>query len=52
MATAVMRYLSSNQPFIGRIRKASATPLYKTGMLSGIIENADYNTTVYLVDDE
>jgi len=52
LATATMRYKTNPQPFTGRARKASATPLYKQGVLSGTIENADYNTTVYLVYDE
>lgn len=51
-ATAVMRYKTLDQPFTGWARKSSGTPLYKTGILSGTVANADYSTTVYLVDDE
>jgi len=49
---AVMRYLSLDQPFTGKLRKSSGSPLYKEGMISGTIENADFEATVYLVDDE
>ena len=52
VATSIMRYKTLDQPFTGRVRKTSATPLYKQGILSGSVENADYNTTVYLVYDE
>ena len=52
VATAVMRYKALDQPFTGIARRSSSTPLYKQGILSGTIENADYSTTVYLVDDE
>ena len=49
--TSIMRYKTLDQPFTGRVRKSSGTPLYRQGLLSGTIENADYSTTVYLVDD-
>lgn len=50
--TAVMRYISVDQPFTGRVRRSSSTPLYKQGIVSGTVQNADFSTTVYLVDDE
>jgi len=50
--TDTMRYRSLDQPFVGRVRKSSGTPLYKQAIFSGTIENSDYNTTVYLVNDE
>jgi len=52
VASSVMRYKTSDQPFTGVVRRSSTTPLYRQGILSGTVENADYSTTVYLVDDE
>jgi len=47
-----MRYLTLDQPFTGKVRKSSASPYYKTAPLSGIVENMDFATTVYMSADE
>lgn len=47
------RVYSSSQPVIGWARKSSGTPFYKTGPLSGAVDNSDgYNNTAVLTADE
>lgn len=42
----------SSQPVTGRVRKSTATPLYKTSQIAGTITAGGLNTTVFLVRDE
>jgi len=43
---------TSNQPVIGRVRKGTNTPYYKTSALSGTITSAGFEAAVFLVEDE
>lgn len=43
---------SADQPVVGRARKASASPRYKTGQISGTITSAGFDVTVFLVPDD
>lgn len=43
---------TSDQPVTGRVRKGSASPLYKTAPLTGTITSAGLSLTVFMVDDE
>ena len=40
------------QPVLGRVRKGTATPLYKTSPISGTIIDTGFNVLVFLVKDE
>jgi len=51
IATSTFQY-TSNQPIIGRVRKASGTDLFKTGTLSGPITNIGLTQTILLIPDE
>ena len=47
------RSFSSNQPIIGKVRKATSGTLYKTGVVSGTISNTTgFSATVQLIRDE
>lgn len=47
------RVYSSDQPITGRVRKSSASPYYKTGVISGIIDTVSgFAVTVMLISDE
>lgn len=47
------RSLSSNQPIIGRVRKASSSPYYQQGSIAGTVTTANgFSTTVQLIRDE
>lgn len=47
------RVYSSDQPVTGWARKSSSSPYYKTGPLSGSVDNSDgYNNTAVLILDE
>jgi hypothetical protein len=41
-----------DQDIIGRVRKATSTPLYKTGDISGTITATGFAVTVYMIEDE
>lgn len=41
-----------SQPITGRVRKSTASPLYKTSPLSGTISSTGYSGTVFMVKDE
>lgn len=43
---------TNSQPVLGRVRKGTSSPLYKTAPLSGTISGAGLDTTVFLVADE
>jgi len=43
---------TSDQDVRGRARYSTATPLYKTAILTGTIESTGFSQTVILVDDE
>lgn len=43
---------TNSQPVIGRVRKGTSTPLYKSSPISGIISSSGFDTTVFLVGDE
>jgi hypothetical protein len=44
---------ASNQPITGRVRKATSGTLYKTGVVSGTIDNSTgFSTTVQLIADQ
>lgn len=46
------RTYASDQPFTGRVRKASSTPYYKTGPFSGTIDSGSgASTTVQMIED-
>jgi hypothetical protein len=49
--TAQHRY-TSDQPVTGRVRKASSSPYYKTGDISGTITTAGFSPTVLMIEDE
>jgi len=42
---------TSNQPVVGRVRKGSASPFYKTGPLSGTITSSGLDLTAFLVEE-
>lgn len=44
------RYTSS-QPIVGKARKASSSPYYKTGNLSGTITTLGFAGSIFLIDD-
>jgi hypothetical protein len=47
------RVYSADQPVVGWARKSSSSPYYKTGPLSGSVDNADgYSNTAVLTADE
>lgn len=41
-----------SQPFTGRVRKSSASPLYKTSPISGSISSTGFSGTIFMVKDE
>lgn len=43
---------TNNQPVMGRVRKGSTPPLYKTSPISGIITSNGLDLTVFMVEDE
>jgi hypothetical protein len=43
---------TNDQDVIGKARKGSATPLYKTAVISGTIDGNGFTTTTFLVEDE
>jgi hypothetical protein len=43
---------TSDTDVIGRVRKASSSPLYKTSPISGTITNNGFDVTVFLIPDE
>jgi hypothetical protein len=43
---------TNDQPIVGKARKGSATPLYKTAIISGTIDGNGFTTTTFLVEDE
>jgi len=48
-----IRSFSSNQPIIGRIRKGTSSPFYKTFNFTGTVDTAaGFTTTATLIDDE
>lgn len=48
-----IRALASAQPIIGRVRKSSASPYYKTSPIAGSISNtAGFSVTVQMIPDE
>lgn len=51
VATATFQY-SSDQPIIGRVRKAGTTPLYKTASLPTTLTSTPLNTVALMVKDE
>ncbi len=51
IATVTHDY-TSDQPIIGWIRKGSASPLYKEGIISGPLTSTALNQTVLMVSDE
>jgi hypothetical protein len=47
------RSWSTDQPFTGRVRKSSGSPLYRTAPLVGTIDNTTgFSTTIFLLPDE
>lgn len=42
---------SADQPVVGRVRKGSESPFYKTSPLSGTITTAGFDTTAFMVGD-
>jgi len=51
VASATFDY-PGDQPVTGRARKATSSPHYKTGALSGSVTGSGYDATVFLVPDE
>ena len=46
------RVYSADQPITGWARKASGTPYYKTGLISGAVDSADgFSATVLMIED-
>lgn len=43
---------SNVQPVVGRVRKSSSTPYYKTGTIVGNITSAGFETSILLILDE
>lgn len=43
---------TSSQPVVGRARKGTSAPFYKTGAISGTLGATGFDTTVFLVLDE
>lgn len=43
---------TADQPVVGRARKSTSAPFYKTGGVSGTLTTAGFDTTVFLVRDE
>jgi hypothetical protein len=43
---------TNNQPVIGRTRKSTSSPLYKTGNIIGTILSGGFSTTVVMITDE
>lgn len=43
---------TNSQPVLGRVRRGTSSPLYKTAPISGSITAAGLDTTVFLVADE
>jgi len=50
LVSASHRYTAS-QPITGYARKASGSPYYKTGNISGTILNADFNGTIFMIEE-
>ena len=47
------RTFSSNQPILGRVRKGSGSPYYKTSRITGTVNSANgYTATILLILDE
>lgn len=44
--------LGTSQPIIGRVRKGTSSPLYKTAPISGSVDASGFSTTVFMVGDE
>lgn len=51
LATTTFEY-SSDQPVVGKVRKASGSPNYKEGTVVGTITSTGFSNTVLLVGDE
>lgn len=51
VATVSFDY-TSNQPIVGRVRKGTSTPLYKSGAVTGPITSAGLTQTILLIPDE
>ena len=43
---------SSDTPILGRVRKGTNSPRYKTSPINGIITSSGFSTTVFMVTDE
>ena len=43
---------TSDQPIVGRVRRGSTSPLYKTSVISGTIALSGFSVTTFLVADE
>lgn len=43
---------TSDQPVSGRVRRASGTPYYKTGQVTGSITSNGFDTNILLISDE
>jgi len=44
-------YSGTDQPIIGRVRKGTTAPFYKTGIISGTITKLGLNITVYVTEE-
>jgi len=42
----------ATQPITGRVRKSSSSPYYKTSPIAGMITNAGFDTTIFMIGDE
>jgi hypothetical protein len=51
-SNSAFELVGTSQPVVGRARKGSGTPLYKTSPISGTITSAGLDVTVFMISDE